>query len=84
MFATLEIEFQSSEIAERVLDIISPDNSPLPTGLTIECVVKGACLYVKIHCERNIESLGATLEDIMSSIDLSMRTSESVDTMEEW
>ena len=84
MIASIEIEFQSSEIAKRVLDTISPDNSPLPTGLTIECAVIGACLSVKIHCEKRIESLGATLEDIMSSIDLSMRTSESVDTMEEW
>jgi len=84
MIATIEIEFQSSEVAERILYAISPDNFPLPTGLTIECAVKGACLSVTIYCERRIESLGATLEDIMSSIDLSMRTSESVDIMEEW
>lgn len=83
MIATIEIEFQSSEIAERVLDSISPDNSPLPAGLSIECTVKGADLLVRIYCERRIESLGATLEDIMSSIDLSMRTSETVDIKEE-
>jgi hypothetical protein len=80
MIATIKFEFQSSEIAEQVLDAISPDNSPLPAGLTIECSIEGVYLLVKIQCERSIESLGATLEDIMSAIDLSLRTSESIDT----
>jgi tRNA threonylcarbamoyladenosine modification (KEOPS) complex Pcc1 subunit len=82
MIATIKLEFQSPETAEQVLDAISPDNSPVPAGLTIECLIEGANLLVKIQCERSIESLGATLEDIMSAIDLSMRTSESVDINE--
>jgi hypothetical protein len=82
MIATIKLEFQSHKIAERVLDAIFPDNSPLPAGLTIECAVEGVYLLVKIQCERSIESLGATLEDIMSAIDLSIRTSESVGIIE--
>jgi hypothetical protein len=82
MIATIKLEFQSPEIAERVLDAISPDNSPLPTGLTIECAVEDTYLLARIQCERSIESLGATLEDLMSAIDLSMRTSASVDNKE--
>jgi len=82
MIATIKLEFQSPEIAKRVLDSISPDNSPLPAGLTIECAVEGVYLLAKIQCERSIESLGATLEDIMSAIDLSMRISEFVDVKE--
>lgn len=82
MIATVNLEFQSPEIAKRVLDAISPDNTPLPTGLTIECTVDDVHLIIRIECERSIESLGATLEDIMSAIDLSMRTSETVDIKE--
>jgi hypothetical protein len=82
MIATIRLEFQSSKIAERVLDSIAPDNSPLPTGLTIDCRVEGAYLHIKIQCERSIESMGATLEDIMSAIDLSMRTSILANTKE--
>jgi tRNA threonylcarbamoyladenosine modification (KEOPS) complex Pcc1 subunit len=78
MKAIVSLEFPSSEVAESVLDAISPDNSPLPTGLTINCVLKKARLIIEIQCERSIESLGATIEDIMSAIDLSLRTSESV------
>jgi tRNA threonylcarbamoyladenosine modification (KEOPS) complex Pcc1 subunit len=78
MKAIVSLEFPSSEVAESVFDAISPDNSPLPAGLTIKCVVKKTCLIIEIQCERSIESLGATIEDIMSAIDLSLRTSESV------
>ena len=78
MIATIKLDFQSSVIAKQILEAISPDNTPLPKGLTIDCSVKGAKLLITIECERSIDSLGATLEDIMSAIDLSLRTSKSI------
>ena len=78
MIATIKLDFQSSEVAKQILEAISPDNTPLPKGLTIDCSVKGTKLLIAIQCERSISSLGATLEDIMSAIDLSLRTSKSI------
>ena len=78
MIATIKLDFQSSEVAKQILEAISPDNTPLPKGLTIDCSVKGTKLLITIQCERSINSLGATLEDIMSAIDLSLRTSKSM------
>jgi tRNA threonylcarbamoyladenosine modification (KEOPS) complex Pcc1 subunit len=78
MIATIKLDFQSSEVAKQILAAISPDNKPLPKGLTIDCSVKGTKLLITIECERSIDSLGATLEDIMSAIDLSLRTSKSI------
>ena len=78
MIATIKLDFQSSEVAKQILEAISPDNTPLPKGLTIDCSVKGTKLLITIECERSIDSLGATLEDIMSAIDLSLRTSKSI------
>ena len=78
MIATIKLDFQSSNIATRILEAIKPDNTPLPKGLTIDCSVKGTKLLITIQCERGISSLGATLEDIMSAIDLSLRTSKSM------
>lgn len=78
MIATIKLDFQSSEVAKQILEAISPDNTPLPKGLTIDCSVKGTKLLITIECERSISSLGATLEDIMSAIDLSLRTSKSI------
>ena len=80
MKGTISLNFQSPKDAERILLAINPDNTPLPQGLEIDCLVKGTQLLISIHCERGLSSLSSTIEDILSAIDLSMRTSESLDT----
>jgi hypothetical protein len=82
VIAKIRLEFQSSSVANRILEAIVPDNTPLPSGLTIDCSVEGTKLLIAIHSERSVSSLGATLEDIMSAIDLSLRTSQSVNNIE--
>lgn len=73
------MDFESEKEAKRTLQAISPDNTPLPQGLEIECAVDNRRLTIAIHSDRSLESLAATLEDIMGAIDLSLRTSDSVD-----
>ncbi len=80
MIATIKLDFQSSNVAKRILETVKPDNTPLPKDLAIDCSVKGAKLLITIQCKRSIDSLGATLEDILSAIDLSLRTSKSIDS----
>ncbi len=82
MKATIKLDFQSSDVANRTLESITPDNTPLPRGLTIDCSVEETKLLITIRCERSISSLGATLEDILSAIDLSLRTSKSISSKE--
>jgi hypothetical protein len=79
MFARIELDFKSETIAKRTLLAITPDNSPLPSDLEINCKVRNNSLSIEISSERSIESLGSTLEDIMSAIDLSMRTSDTLE-----
>lgn len=79
MLAHIELDFESVAVAKRILSTISPDNSPLPSGLEIVCVVHDNSLSIEIRSERSIESLGSTLEDIMSAIDLSVRTSDTLE-----
>lgn len=79
MIVHIQLDFKSEEEARRTLSAISPDNSPLPEGLEIECSRINQKVNVSIHSSRSLESLAATLEDIMSAIDLSLRTSDSVD-----
>ena len=79
MIATIKLDFHSSDMAERILNAIKPDNTPLPKGMIINCSVEGTKLLIAIQCERSIDSLGATLEDILSAIDLSLRTSKVID-----
>ena len=77
MKATISLTFSSLKDAERILSAISPDNTPLPQGLEIECSVRNTELFISISCDKGINTLGSTIEDILSAIDLSIRTSES-------
>ncbi len=76
--ASIEIEFESDKDAIQVMESINPDNSPLPQGIEIHTEVRDARLVVKIRCNRGIDSLRSTIEDIMSAIDLSVRTLDLV------
>ncbi len=76
--ANIEIEFESDEDAIQVMESINPDNSPLPQGMEIHTEVRDARLIVRIRCNRGIDSLRSTIEDIMSAIDLSVRTLDLV------
>ena len=79
MIVRIQLDFESEEEARRTLSAISPDNSPLPEGLEIDCSLDNQQVSVTIQSSRSLESLAATLEDIMSAIDLSLRTSDSIE-----
>lgn len=79
MSVHIKLNFESKEDARRTLLAISPDNTPLPEGIEIKCSLNDQQVYVIIQSSRSLESLAGTVEDMMSAIDLSMRTSDSVD-----
>ena len=79
MSVQIELEFDDHLQATRVLDAVAPDNSPLPSGITIITKIIENKLVIHIECERSIDSLRATVEDIMSAIDLSVRTIQSIE-----
>ncbi|MHA1934503.1 MAG: KEOPS complex subunit Pcc1 [Candidatus Thorarchaeota archaeon] len=79
MMAEINLEFPSSAEAERISKSLSPDNVPLPPGLRIDTQVRRNRIALKIECERGLDSLRATLEDIMSAIDLALRTARLVE-----
>ena len=78
MHACISLNFESPAIAQQLESIISPDNMPLPEGLEISVNTNGATLNINIECTRGIDSFRGTIEDIMGSIDLSLRTIESI------
>ena len=78
MIATIEIVFDSVKEAEQVQRAINPDNTPIPEGIEIHTAVLEETLSVTIRCERGIDSFRFTVEDIMSAIDLSIRTQQSI------
>ena len=76
--ATIILRFDSSNTANKIKNAISPDNSPVPEGLEINVSTQAANLEIFITCSRRIDSFRNTIEDIMSSIDLSLRTISTV------
>jgi len=60
MIATIKLDFQTIEVAKQTLNAITPDNTPLPSGLTIDCSVEETKLLITIRSERSISSLGAS------------------------
>ena len=74
----IAIDFGDSKDATQVMEAVVPDNLQLPNGLEIESKLKGSLLEFVIVCERGIDSLRATVEDLMSAVDVSMRTLDSV------
>ena len=79
MLATIDITFDSADDAKRVQRAITPDNTPVPSGIDIHTKVLERVLSIVIRCERGIDSFRATVEDIMSAIDLSIRTQQSLE-----
>jgi hypothetical protein len=76
--ARISLKCKSPTIAKQLASIISPDNAPLPEGMAIKVNTNGAILNIEIESTRGIDSFRGTIEDIMSAIDLSLRTMDSV------
>ena len=79
MFSRIELKFESAVDAEHILQSVSPDNFPLPRGLHINSSRFQNQVIFEIRCKRGLESLAATIEDLLSAIDLSIRTLEYID-----
>jgi tRNA threonylcarbamoyladenosine modification (KEOPS) complex Pcc1 subunit len=72
--AEIILEFHTHEIAVLVSDAIEPDNTPLPPGMKITVTTHGTNLSIVLESKRGIDSFRGTIEDLMSAIDLSLRT----------
>ncbi len=59
---------------------MNPENSTLPQGLSISCNVEGATMYAEIGTTKGVQNLMSTVEDLLSSIDLSLRVRGTVET----
>ncbi len=56
--------------AETVTKAISPDKIWIPKGSTIKTVRRKSSVFTIVRCERNLETLIATIEELLKSIQL--------------
>lgn len=79
--ARLKIEFNTPEEAKIALRSIEPDNYPLPRGLQLSMEVRDNVVYVYVECERTLSSLLTTLDDILSMMNLALKSIKSISTV---
>jgi hypothetical protein len=72
--AEVILDFESKDDADRVFIAVTPDNTPLPHGLVINSYVDNKRIVFEVGSERSLESAITTIEDLMSAVDLSLRT----------
>ncbi|MBD3405555.1 MAG: hypothetical protein GF411_05400 [Candidatus Lokiarchaeota archaeon] len=77
--ARITIIFRRTNDAEIVRQSTDPDNNPIPEGLDFQSWVEENELVIEIQSNKGINSLSATAEDFLSSVDLIIRVSEDFD-----
>ncbi len=68
--AELRVFFCDDRESEGALRSLVPDNEPLPPGLSIGMAREGNVLVAEVSCERGVDSLLATLDELLSSLNL--------------
>lgn len=71
--ATLKLKYPSGRIAEAIALAITPDNEKAPPGLRIETQIENSSLIASVYCERGLDSLTATLDDLLACIQAAER-----------
>ncbi|TXT56893.1 MAG: hypothetical protein BAJATHORv1_20490 [Candidatus Thorarchaeota archaeon] len=78
MRAKISLSFFSPDDAKIAHASISPDNAPLPSDIELRTKVNECDIVLVVSTSKGIQRLMATLEDLLSSIDLSLRVTESI------
>jgi hypothetical protein len=66
--------YKNEREAEAVAKAVSPDNVQVPQGLFIETVQKGFEVITKVKCQTRLQTLIATLDDILACVSVAEKT----------
>ena len=68
MEAEIRLFYGSEREAEAVAQAVSPDNVEVPEGLYVETVRSGSEVHTKIECQTRLETLIATIDDLLACV----------------
>lgn len=74
MEAELRLVYKNEREAETVAKAVSPDNVQVPQGLFIETVQKGFEVITKVDCQNRLQTLIATLDDLLACVSVAEKT----------
>lgn len=68
MEAEIRISYENEREAEAVAQAVSPDNIKVPRGLLIKTTRKGSEVLTWIRCELRLQTLIATIDDLLCCV----------------
>ena len=74
MEAEIRLSYRNELEAEAVARAVSPDNVEGPQGLFIKTVRNGSEVYTKVECQTRLQTLIATLDDLLACVSVAERT----------
>ncbi len=74
MEAEICLSYQNEREAEAVAKAVSPDNIQVPPGLHIKTVRNGCDVDTKIECQTRLETLIATIDDLLACVSVAEKT----------
>ena len=74
MEAEIRLSYKNEREAEAVAKAVSPDNVEVPQGLYIKTVRDGSTVYTKIECQTRLQTLIATLDDLLACVSVAEKT----------
>ena len=71
--AIITLSYDDEDYAKAVSEAVSPDNVEVPLGLEVKTVKRGSKVITLIKCERSLETLIATIDDLLMSVQVAER-----------
>ncbi|UCG36414.1 MAG: hypothetical protein JSV64_07355 [Candidatus Bathyarchaeota archaeon] len=78
--ARVSLVYERERDAEAVFRAVSPDNRVVPIGLSIQTRRRNSKVYTSIHCEKSLETLLSTLDDLLACVSVAERAFELAKT----
>ncbi len=74
MEAEIRLFYKKEREAEAVAKAVSPDNMEVRSGLYVKTVRNGSEVYTTVECTTRLQTLIATLDDLLSCVSVAEKT----------
>ncbi|NIR86591.1 hypothetical protein GWO13_03065 [Candidatus Bathyarchaeota archaeon] len=78
----MRISYENEREAEAVAQAVSPDNVKVPRGLLIKTTRKRSEVLTRIRCELRLQTLIATIDDLLCCISTAEKAFSAVKGLE--
>ncbi|MCW4016789.1 MAG: KEOPS complex subunit Pcc1 [Candidatus Bathyarchaeota archaeon] len=74
METEIRLIYKNEREAQAVAKAVSPDNVEVPLGLNVYTVRNGSEVNTKIQCQTRLETLIATIDDLLACVSVAEKT----------